>query len=279
MGSFLGDFGVGDAISLGGGIVNAITGRSAAKAQKEQARRQAQLIGLQAQNMRAAQPYYAQALQQYANMAGLGQNPGAAAGAEREFGLGGGFGDRNTQLRLRQAEEDINRYAQMRGGGLQSTMQRRGIADASQASALAANERGAGQDFARFRRGLALEQQQQQQQALAQLMGVIGQGFGQGAQAAAGYGQQAGMYGQQANQAFGAVGQGIQDWQQQQALQRYMQMYGVNGGQAGGYGVYGDVNGPGYAGGDVTAPVVAPAPFGPPIPRDPAYYSGWQYAR
>lgn len=88
---------------------------------------------------------------------------------------------------------------------------------------------------------------------MAALQGLIGMGFGQGGAASAGYGQQAGVYGNQANQAYNAIGGIAQNWQQQNALQNYMNQYGVN--PAGGYGgtastgVLGGMTGGGYGAG------------------------------
>lgn len=223
------------AVAGAGALANFLGGRSASRKQNDLMGAQRRLINQQAQSYAATQPYYLQTLQQLAANAGLNQSPGvmqrgtnhfalgASAGDDRgEFGLGGGYGSRGTQLRLRAAEDDIGRLAALRGGNLGAQLARRGVAQGTQAAALAGNQRAAQQDYSRFRRGLAIEEDANQQQRMAQLLAALGQGFGQGSAAVGGYGQQAGIYGQQANQAFGGLGQIVQDYSQQQALQDYL---------------------------------------------------------
>lgn len=250
-----------DIIGGAGAVGNYFTGRSAMKASKEQMRRQGQYQQMANRTYAQAQPYYQAALQQYANMAGVqpGQAGTQGIAQEREFGLGGGFGDRSQQLAFRAAEEDMDRLARQRGGALQGQMARRGIASGTQAAAMGQNERFAMQDLARFRRGLAMQQGQEQERRLGLLMNAMQPAFGQGAQAANIAGQQGQYYGQQANQAFGAIGQGVSDWQQRRALQDYMAQYGVNAGGGNPY-PYSQYDAPVTYG--ATSPVA-----GPPDPR------------
>ncbi|MBA3758921.1 MAG: hypothetical protein H0X07_00140 [Gemmatimonadales bacterium] len=213
-------FGVSEGIAAAGAIGNFFSGRSAMKSQKENMRRQSQLLGMQNQTYRATQPMYLDALRAYAGNANLGGDL-RQAGANR-FQLGSDYGGDADRLRFQAAEEDISRLARMRGAGLQSQLARRGIAGGSQAAALAGNERSAMADLTRFRRSLAINAGQERERRLGLLMGAMGPAFGQGSQAAAGYGQQAGIYGQQANQAAAATGQIISDWTQRRALEDYM---------------------------------------------------------
>jgi hypothetical protein len=95
---------------------------------------------------------------------------------------------------------------------------RAGIAEGSQASALARNAQQGQQEFGQFRRGLAINAGQEQERRMQALQQLIAQGFGQGSQAVAGYGQQAGMYGQQAQSAFGGLGNIIQQMEYMKML-------------------------------------------------------------
>lgn len=152
--------------------------------------------------------------------------------------MGSQWGTAEDQLRFAAANDQISRLAQQRQAQLQHTLASRGIASGSVAAALAQNQRGAQQDLGNFQRQLAMNAPQEAERRRAALAGLLNPAFGQGAAASAGYGQQGQIYGQEANQAFGAVGQGVQDWQQQNALQHYMNLYGVNpggGGYGGGY--------------------------------------------
>jgi hypothetical protein len=129
--------GTGDILNIGAGISSFLGGRSNAKAQKEQSRRQAQLLDMHEGAMGA----------NLARLAGQGQ-----------------------------------------------------------------------QEYGQFRRGLAINAGQEQERRLAALQNLISQGFGQGSQAAAGYGQQAGMYGQQANQNYSDLGSLFQNYQYKNQL-------------------------------------------------------------
>lgn len=255
-------FGVDDAIAGAGVVGNFVTGRSAANAQKEAMRRQAQLIQRQTQTYAQAQPAYNQLLQQYMANAGLGPSAGVTQQApgqfglqnrSQQFGLGGGFGSYEDQLRLQGAQEDIARHQMQGANQLRFQLGQRGLADASIGAALGRNAALGQQQYGQFRRQLAIQAPQEQERRMAALQGLIGMGFGQGGAASAGYGQQAGVYGNQANQAYNAIGGIAQNWQQQNALQNYMNQYGVN--PAGGYGgtastgVLGGMTGGGYGAG------------------------------
>lgn len=272
-------FGIGEGIGLAGMAANFATGRSAQRASKENLRRQEQYQQAANETYRAAQPGYLAGLQQMAGRAGIADQSGVVSHGQghfslgqqggddrRQFGLGGNYGSREDQLRFQAAQEDINRLARLRGNQLQSTMHNRGIADSSQAAALAGNERAAMADLTGFRRNLAINAGQEQERRLQQYMAALGPAFGQGAQAAQIAGQQGQYYGQQANQAYAGVGQIVQDWQQRNALQDYMQRYGVNTG------------GGGLQPGDTYAPSQTPYAFGPtlnaPMGGQPGPYAG-----
>jgi hypothetical protein len=218
-------FGIAEGIGAAGAIGSFLGGRSAAKSQKEMARRQAQTIQMQNQNFRQAQPYFQQALQQAANYAGLGGD-GLRQTGESQFqmlggqraGLGGNWGNREDQLRLQQGEEDINRRQQMTLNRLRFMLGQRGVAEGSQAAALGRAAAQGPQEFGQFRRGLAINAGQEQERRMQALQQLIAQGFGQGSAASAGYGQQAGMYGQQAAGANQDLGNILQQYMYQRNL-------------------------------------------------------------
>jgi hypothetical protein len=186
-------------LGAAGVIGNYITGNSAANAQKEAARRQAQLIQLQAQNFKTAQPAYGQLVQAYAQRAGLGQPAGQGVGP------GGVFGTPEDAARFRAFEEFNNRSALQNQNRLSHDLANRGIASGSLAAAFAQNERARQGATSNFGRQLQIMAPQEQERRLGLLQNAVGMGFGQGGAASAGYGQQAGMYGQQAAGAFGNI--------------------------------------------------------------------------
>jgi hypothetical protein len=229
-------------IAAGGAFANLLSGRSAANAQKEQMRRQAQTIGMQNQNFRAAQPYWEPLLQQYAARAGLQTSPGVTqTGANQfslsptgtnnraQFGMGGQFGSYEDQLRLREEEEGINRWLREQGSRLAHQAGLQGMGEGTRAAMLRGIQSDAGQQYGQFRRGLAINAGQDQERRMAQLQQLLGMGFGQGSQAAAGYGQQAGVYGGQAAAANQGLGNIVSNWQYMNALQQGQQPIGGGG--------------------------------------------------
>lgn len=195
MPSFFGGFGVGDAIAGAGALANAITGRSAAKAQKEQMRRQSQLIEQQNQLFRQTAPQYQQLVQQLAQRAGLG-TPGVTGIGPGHFRAGTpGAITPEDELRMRAAEDDVSRYYANQANQLRHGLGQGGGALGAALTRLGGQQ---AQQLGQFRRQLAINAPTEQEHRLAQLQGALGFGLGQGGAAAAGYGAQAGMYGQQA---------------------------------------------------------------------------------
>jgi hypothetical protein len=209
---------IGQILGGAGAVGSLLGGLAANKASKEMSRRQAQGIQMQNQNARLTQPYFQQALQQAANYANLGNADGVSQTGDSRFRLGGNWGNEQDQLRLQQAEEDIARRQMLNANRLRFQLGRAGIAEGSQASALARNAQQGQQEFGQFRRGLAINAGQEQERRMQALQQLIAQGFGQGSQAVAGYGQQAGMYGQQAQSAFGGLGNIIQQMEYMKML-------------------------------------------------------------
>lgn len=229
------------AIAGVGAVANFFAGRSAAKSQKEYNRRLAQGADLQNQVFRQSIPVYQQLIQQYAQRA-LPQSVGGQFGAER------GYGSPEDQLRLRAAEEDVNRYYQQQANQLRNQLG--GTASRSTLdAALARLGTQQAQQLSGFRRGLAIQSGQEQERRLGELARLLGIGFGQGGQAAQAYGQLGAQYGQQANQAFGGLGDILQQFQYSRALQGLGQQQPL-----GGLGSGGTMDTYGFAGAGGTSP-------------------------
>jgi len=246
MPSFFGGFGVNEAIGLGGGLANAITGRSAAKSQKEYMRRLSQGADLSNQLFRKSMPLYEQTLQDYAQRAGIG-TPGVQKTGEgqyrvtppdRQFGMGGNYGNQEDQLRLQAAEEQINDYFRQQANQLRHGSQ--GGAGLQAGLARLAGQQG--EQYAGFRRNLAINAGQEQERRLQGLQQMLGFGLGQGGAAQAGYANLAGQYGQQA----AAANQGLAGILQNYQMQRLMQQYGQQpgGGNLDPYGYSADTYSP-----------------------------------
>jgi hypothetical protein len=222
---------IGEIRGLGGALFGGIQGQSQARASKELLRRQSQLADLQNQTYRQTVPYYQQALGAAANYAGLGQD-GVTQGAnghfqlggmpgQQNFGIGGNWGSREDQLRLMQAEEDINRRQKIAGNQLRFNSNRMGLNEGAVGANLARLAGQGQQEYGQFRRGLAINAGQEQQQRLAQLQSLLGFGLGQGSQAQGVYGAQGALAAQQAGQSFAGLGNAVQNYQYMNSLNRY----------------------------------------------------------
>lgn len=190
------------------------------------------------------------------------QNP-MAPGAENGYLLGP-YAQQSYRLLRQGAEQDIQRQMQGQDQNLMFQLGQQGIATGSQAAALGREHSDMLRGYSDYLRNLAInagdKQQQQQQQYLGMLQGAMAPG----SEGAGIMGQQAGMYGQQAQNAFGAMGGIAQNFVQNQAMQNAMQqMYPGGGGGQGGYG-NGNVN---------------PAIFGTQQPMDPQLAAYYQYLR
>lgn len=224
-------------LSVIGGIGGAISGHSAAAAQKELARRQSQILQRQAQTYGQVAPTYLQAVQQLAQHAGIGGYGGQGAG------LGGAFGTPEDRMRLAAFEEMNNRQALQGANRLQHDLAARGIAQGSQAAALAQNERARQGAYANFGRQLAIAAPQEMERRNQLLLSALNPGLGMGGQAAAGYGQQSALAGQQAAGSYANLANTLQQFMYGQRLGGY-QPGPVLGGKdviagAGGKGDYG----------------------------------------
>jgi len=234
--------GVAEGIAGLGLIGNYLGGRSAANSQKEMSRRQAQLIGKQTELYNQTSPMYNQLLQEYARRAGIG--PGADYSQEYGQAMSRGVnpmtGNATTtyrpgpndgllpedRARLQAAEEDINRQARYGSNQLRFNQGLQGLNQGAQAAAQTRLQSEAARGYSNFRRGLAMDAGARQDQRLQQLQGALGFGLGQGSQAAGGYGNQAAMYGNQAQQAYSGIGDIVQQYNYGQNLRKYGQQDG-----------------------------------------------------
>jgi len=249
-------FGLDELTGLVGAGSSFLGGRSAANAQKEASRRQAQLIKKQSNLFGQTSPLYLQLLQQAAQGLGGYGGPGSAA---QMLGYGqpqgqaghqiayqnpvtGHYSDPQQQpqmpnygglspednLRLKGAEEDINRYAQQNANRLRFNANLSGLNTGAQGAGLARNEQEAMRQYAQFRRGLAVNAPHEQQQRFQNFASLLNPGLGMGAAASAGYGNQAALAGQQADAGYAGVGQALQNYQYQRNLKKYGQNpYGI----------------------------------------------------
>lgn len=109
------------------------------------------------------------------------------------------------RYRLQQAEEDIGRMADRQSHQLGYRLGQQGIGQSGiGAAAQAQNQLAATRDLSNFRRNLAINSGQEQQQRIAQLLAALGLGAGAAGNAMAGYGAQqqlaqAGQQGQFSN--------------------------------------------------------------------------------
>lgn len=118
-------------------------------------------------------------------------------------------------FRLQAAEEDVNRLARQRAQQLQYRLGQQGLGgSATMGAALARNEGDALSQLAAFRRNLAMNAGQEQQQRMSQLLNALNPMLGQGPALAQQYGQMANQWGQQQQQ------------QQQQLMQLAMMFAG-----------------------------------------------------
>jgi hypothetical protein len=221
--------GLGAGLAAAGGLGSLFGGLSQQKASKELLRRQGQFANQQLQTYGQVNPLYLQAIQQYAGQLGIGGSPGVSqVGANHfqlgpsqdrgQFGLGGGYGSYQDQLRLRAAEEDINRNTMQNANQLRHTLGQRGIAPEIAGAALARNQAAGDQQFGQFRRGLALNAGQERERRLQQLMSMLAPGLGAGGQGAGILGQQGQMAGQQAAQSFAGLGNILGNYAYQQQV-------------------------------------------------------------
>lgn len=238
-------------IGAGTALLGAFGGSGAATKQKQILGYQRQIAEGQRNLFANAAPQYQAALERYANDIGLSNSLGlggysnqvgvsphqaqrlgispettyqTGAGPTAENGyLMGPYDQQAYRLRSAAAEQALQHQMQNADQNLQFQLGRQGISTGTQAAALAREHQNALQNYADFRRQLAIQAGQQEQQNLQNFAALAGQGLGQGVPAESVLGQQAGVYGQQAQQGFGAAGSALNQLAQYATLQPYLQ--------------------------------------------------------
>lgn len=245
------------ALGIGGGLWSGIRNQGISKKlMDEQLRMARQQRDVYQQNI----PGYEAALRQYAGMAGLpgygdtgayaGGRVGAMRNAPNQYqgftptGSPGGnwnLGALDTQAmqaRRAAAEEDLAQQTANADARYRQQAGLMGLSTGAQAAGLAQQHEQALQNYAGYRRGLAMQAGDIEAQRLGQYMGALGPSFGQGAQASATLGGQGAYYGNLAQQGYGAAGQALGGLEQYGMMNQYLQhmpgMYGM-----GGYGIPG----------------------------------------
>lgn len=260
-------------LGIGGGLFQGMENSGVQKKlMDEQLRLARSQYGQYLQNV----PMYQQALQQYAGMANLPGYAGSNAGygsagwtsgttkGGQQYGM---FGSRRTapggsnamvnysgtpndgwnlgaldtqamQARQAAAEESLSRQTQAADAQYRQQGALMGLSSGSIAGGLAQQHESALENYAGYRRGLAMQAGDIQAQRLGSLMGALGPGFQLGQQGSATLGQQAGQYGALAQQGFGAVGQTLGNLQQYQMMNQYLNAlpymgYGTQGAPGG----------------------------------------------
>ncbi len=186
------------------------------------------------------------------------QNP--MAPNEENGYLMGPYAQQSYRLLRQGAEQQLQRGMQGADQNLMFQLGQQGIATGSQAAALGREHSDMLRQYGDYLRSLAIgagdKQDQQQRQYLAMLQGAMAPG----AEGAGIMGQQGQMYGNQAANAFGQIGQTAQNYITNQQMQNALQQIYGGGQQAGG----GNIN---------------PAIFGGQQPMDPQMAAYLQYLR
>ena len=231
---------------IGGGL--SLLGASrAARSQREALAPQRAIANQQLQMFRQAGPQYAGILQWLSQQAGLpytsyqpgaqGRQPGfgmpqapqqASPGTGLPQGMGGipdqALGIYGTNpadvYRFRQAQDDIDRQNMAGQQQLSYTLGRQGAGPATTSAALAQAENQRQTRLEEFRRGLAINQGQEQERRVGALLAALGVGMGQGQAAAGIFGNQAQLAAGQGAAAGGALGDFLSSWLLYQALRR-----------------------------------------------------------
>ena len=223
------------AVSALGSLYSGITGAGAAK---KAANAQQSIASQQLRMYHDVQPYYQTILQQMAERAGI-QLPTGAVGpigetpAQRKqrFAMLGkslaptaatsplqggpaaqtgpypGIYGQSTEdrLRLQQAQEDIDKQLARQQSVLGQRLGRQGIGGSTLAAAQTQTAQNAMDQFANFRRQLAIQAGMEQERRRQELLGAIGPGFGGAGTSASIYGQ----LGNQAQQQVASAGAGL----------------------------------------------------------------------
>lgn len=221
------------AIGAIGGLLGGIAGIKSSKNQKKATDAQASIAKDQQGLFQQASPQYLQLLQQLQRHAGMGQ-PGQNP-----------YQFPQDKLRLLQANEQIGRNYGRAADQFSFGLGRRGLQGSSMdVAGRAALLQDAERQRAGFQRQLAINAPLEYERRLGLLANALNPGLGAGAAAGATFGQQAGMFGNQAAQAFGGLGSAVQNLIYNQQLQQLLrqQQQGSLGYTGGFGGVPGGVN-------------------------------------
>lgn len=190
-----------------GGLGGLIGGIKSGKAAKSAANAQAGIAKTQQDLFHQTIPYYQDLLQKVQGYAGtLGQ---------------GTYGNPQDQLRLQQANQNINQNLGRAQDQLSFGLGRRGLAgsnlDVAGRAALLANSEN---QRSGFERQLALQAPMEYERRLGLLANLMNPGLGMGQLAGSTFGQQAQNFGAQAGQAGANLGSSIQNFMMYDALRR-----------------------------------------------------------
>ncbi len=234
------------AIPIIGGGLSLLGASQAAGAQRRALAPQRAIGQQQLALFRQAAPQYAGILQFLSGQAGLPYQQTAQAtraGVPGFLGAGatgpapvaaapeglGGIGNQALGIygqnpadvyRFRQAQDEIDRQNQAGQSQLSFALGRQGAGSATTSAALAQAEQGRLTRLEEFRRGLAINAQQEQERRVGALLAALGVGMGQGNAAAGIFGGQANLAAGQGAAAGGALGDFLQSWLLYQALRR-----------------------------------------------------------
>jgi hypothetical protein len=145
---------------------------------------------------------------------------GSTAMPESQLGV---YGQGEDRLRFAAAEEELDRIRKQRAAELLLGLQRQGAGAATTSAALARNEGDYMQNLAGFRRNLAINAGDEQEQRVAALLGALSPGFGLGQSAAGTYGNLSGIAAGQANASGAAMGDALSNYLLYQAMRRQQQ--------------------------------------------------------
>lgn len=207
------------ALSAAGGLASLFGGNKAAKEQRDLQRQQLQIGRQQLGLFNQTAPVYGQAVGEAARSALL--EPRDAAGLTAQ-----------DRLRFQLAERDLGQQRQQSANRLAFQAKRLGLNAGGAAALQGQNERAYQGQIGDLRHQLFLNAPQMQQQRLQSLLGMLGPGLGGASFASNILGNQAAQAGQQAQSAYGTLGNLAQNYFQDQGMREYMKQYGAGAPQS-----------------------------------------------
>jgi hypothetical protein len=262
-----GAFGSGiNPIQLGMGALGAVGGLyqgiTQGGVQKKMMDEQLRMSRLQRNEFQQNLPLYNQALQQYGQNLGLvpGGPGGTGGNTSTEVGVGGGsyghasgvapggtatyqnqyapnssngflmgpYAQQAYRLRSAANEQNLGTQTQNQDQNLLYQSKMQGLASGSAEAGIARSHEQALQDYANSQRQLAINAGPQEQAGLQSFLGMLSPGLNMAGPASATLGQQAGVYGQQAQAGYGALGSSLSNLAQSSQMSQYMQQMAQN---------------------------------------------------